>query len=197
MSDYSSDVCLLRNWWWQVKGYILELSINLSVRFTAILSLNQQFTRIRPILCHCLHLLALQKSANKSANIHTIRSHSLLKCEQFFALQFCAQMETLAWRWQGWGKPWRPWAVLHWRSWCSRTQLAKCWTHNYCCACGATVLNPWRMSLYGFCRHKEQKLVKKQETCTGTDWLFSRHLCLTCLHIFQLATNPAQFTTIC
>ena len=45
-------------------------------------------------------LFALQKSANKSANesanIRTIRSPLLLKCEQLFALQFCARMETLA-----------------------------------------------------------------------------------------------------
>ena len=44
-------------------------------------------------------LFALQKSANKSANesanIRTIRSPLLLKCEQLFALQFCARMETL------------------------------------------------------------------------------------------------------
>ena len=41
-------------------------------------------------------LFELQKSANKSANIRTIRSHPLLKCEQLFALQFCARMEPYA-----------------------------------------------------------------------------------------------------
>ena len=29
---------------------------------------------------------------------YAIRSHSLLKCEQLFALQLCARMETLTWK---------------------------------------------------------------------------------------------------
>ena len=57
---------------------------------------------INKISTHFMSLFALfalqksvNKSANKSANIRTIRSHPLLKCEQLFALQFCARMETL------------------------------------------------------------------------------------------------------
>ena len=38
---------------------------------------------------HFMSLFALQKSANKSANIRTFHPHSLLKCQQLIALQFC------------------------------------------------------------------------------------------------------------
>ena len=55
------------------------------------LTINKNSTHFMSLFA----LFALQKSANKSANIRTIRSHPLLKCEQLFALQFCARMETL------------------------------------------------------------------------------------------------------
>ena len=40
-------------------------------------------------------LFPTPKKYKKSANIRTIHLHLLLKCEPLFALQFCAQMETL------------------------------------------------------------------------------------------------------
>ena len=54
------------------------------------LTINKNSTHFMSLFA----LFALQKSANKSAdksaNIRTIRSYPLLKCEQLFALQFCA-----------------------------------------------------------------------------------------------------------
>ena len=55
------------------------------------LTINKNSTHFMSLFA----LFALRKSVNKSANIRTIRSHPLLKCEQLFALQFCARMETL------------------------------------------------------------------------------------------------------
>ena len=59
------------------------------------LTINKNSTHFMSLFALFALQKSVNKSANKSANIRTIRSHPLLKCEQLFALQFCARMETL------------------------------------------------------------------------------------------------------
>ena len=59
------------------------------------LTINKNWTHFMSLFALFALQKSVNKSANKSANIRTIRSHPLLKCEQLFALQFCARMETL------------------------------------------------------------------------------------------------------
>ena len=71
ISDYSSDVCLLRNWWRQVERMYIGVKLlkdaynqfECEIRSHSVLELT--IKRIRLILCHCLHLFALQKMWTK------------------------------------------------------------------------------------------------------------------------------------
>ena len=63
------------------------------------LTINKNSTHFMSLFALFALQKSVNKSANKSANIRTIRSQPLLKCEQLFALQFCARMETLV-KWE-------------------------------------------------------------------------------------------------